>query len=407
MVSTCRDCQKILLKGFVVLSFCFISLCQPRDMAFAQDVISIMKREVSAAGYFYGVYYRNTVGLKKFCAGSYVPHKYINQFNQKYDKQIQYSSSLIQYYVKQKLSNIDSVLADVLQADYKQYQKEFPAVNKTEYCQHYEADASSLLLRTDMELEKNPWKWPDTITENEVVKYKTNKLRFSSKGLPKSVGHEIEIQYPKSWEAREPIRAHVVAKYVEPSKDNGITMRMLVFMITPIGESVTREQAETTFKTFDRDVVKEFFPANAEIIDGASTKYDGEPGFWVTFKSTEERAGIPMVLYTLGHAVVYDDVMIWEQLMVGGMEPFEWFVKERFKASIPLFMAMGNDLVIHDKYRTPVEQQLYEQAQQNSLDNGTSASAKPLPGEILFIISIFLALLLAVFIIYQEHRKKK
>lgn len=175
------------------------------------------------------------------------------------------------------------------------------------------------------------------------------KTKFSTDGHPKSMGLNITVEFPSSWSGEEGERTHIVQKFSGTAqKGTSITSMIII------------DKVPAFLKLFSNDILvdvlsadstlQEMIPAGGKFIEGGATKYDGQPGCWISYRMNMERAGMELTLYAVQHMVFYSGKMIAIQGMVGGLKSNELQLASIFQSYIPLFQQIGNSLIIHDKW---------------------------------------------------------
>ena len=100
---------------------------------------------------------------------------------------------------------------------------------------------------------------------------------------------------------------------------------------------------------FSDEVLKDMMPG-AELIESKRTKYDGQPGALSIYVMLQERAGMQILYYQVQHVFLFSKKLVSVQCMIGGVSKNIDKIQSLYFAYFPLFMQIGNSVVIHDKW---------------------------------------------------------
>jgi uncharacterized membrane protein YhaH (DUF805 family) len=170
---------------------------------------------------------------------------------------------------------------------------------------------------------------------------------YSLKSHPKAEGLNVSLKYPKSWNAREGIRPHIVQKFTGPI-EGGLSPSCMVIvqsMPTWAGLLLQGQIAAETLK----ENLKEMIPNGATFLDAGQSKLDGEPCAWVKYSHGSERAGVQVRMYCLQYMLFYRGNVLAIECGVGGVAD-DPVLRDAFTSYLPVFQMIGNSIVIHDKW---------------------------------------------------------
>jgi len=213
-----------------------------------------------------------------------------------------------------------------------------------------------------------------SINSNDYAKY-------STKGHSKAYGLNIVLEYPKNWVAEEGNRPHIVQKFSGKMENN--IMPMCLIMIQDTGSMSDDDFARDTLSAQPKDLL----PPGATLLNWAKTKYDGQPGYWISGSMKTERAGISAREYFLSHNFIYSGRIVSIQCAVIGYGD-ERDIYAAFKHSLPIFILIGNSIVIHDKWN-----------QVNKISNNTPSDKGDNTGSIILVVWLVLSVLVVIWAI--------
>lgn len=182
-----------------------------------------------------------------------------------------------------------------------------------------------------------------SFADNIVLNYANNGIKYFSNNHPKSYNLNIEIKYPNNWVAQEGLRPHIVQKFIsEEGKSN------CVLLIQKLPQSLSYNDWLETTK--DINGIKEvlFAEINADEMKITPTHYSGIPGDLIELTSKVSQAGFTVYMSSVQHILFYEDKMIALQCYTGGET--KQISQKNMNILYPLFRAMGNDIILHNKY---------------------------------------------------------
>jgi len=172
---------------------------------------------------------------------------------------------------------------------------------------------------------------------------------YFTKNHPKAKGLNISLEYPVSWLTKEGKRPNIVQKFIKPSSDTYMVMCIIMIKGLPYQfESFSEEQIAQAL--FSKESFKSSLPKNSTLIRYKQTCYDGQPGYIGSFKTIRKRSGFQILVYFLNHVFIYSKKIIIVQCQVLGSPLDREEVSRIYKNYLPLFMQIGNSIVIHDKW---------------------------------------------------------
>lgn len=181
------------------------------------------------------------------------------------------------------------------------------------------------------------------------------KTKYSTEGHPKAKGIHISIEYPSHWQRSEGERPNIVQKFTSDASEGLLRMCIIVIKDQPSFMKLFSSE-DISDVMFEQETLKEMIPENATFIKGEQTKYDGQPGAWMTYMTRAKRAGVTIEMYILQHMFLYSGKMIVLECSVGGLAGSAATVKQEFTRYLPLFQLIGNSIVIHDKWTKPTNE---------------------------------------------------
>ena len=171
---------------------------------------------------------------------------------------------------------------------------------------------------------------------------------YRTKGHPKAKGVDFQIQYPRSWRAKEGQRPNVIQLI---SSENGRGLENIVLMVRdlglPPGYVVTNEELDEVFSS---QGLRDLIPAEGTFISGKSVVIDRHKGGMVISDQTVQRVDVTVFSRMLQFVTIYNGKMLFLQGMVGSKANDPAALQARFEKFQPLFMQIANSLVIQDQY---------------------------------------------------------
>lgn len=175
------------------------------------------------------------------------------------------------------------------------------------------------------------------------------KEKFFTKSHSKAKGINLSIEYPNTWEKSEGERPNVVQKFSKSLDDGTTIICMILIKNIPTQASFFSEK-ELIQEMFSEETMKAMVGPNSKLLEHIQTKYDGQSGALSSFAIVQERSGIKIFSYILQHTFIYSKKMICIQCMVGGLASNATKIGELYKSYVPLFIQIGNSIVIQDKW---------------------------------------------------------
>ena len=180
-------------------------------------------------------------------------------------------------------------------------------------------------------------------SDNIVSNYTNNGVKYFSKGHSKSFDLNIEVKYPSDWVAKEGLRPHIVQKFVSDKGDSNC-----VLIVQELPESYSYN--DWLEATKDINGIKEAFfgDVNANNMKIIPTHYNGVPGDLIEYNTKMSQTGLTMFMNTVQHIFFYQNKMVALQCFTGGAT--QQISQQNMNILYPLFRAMGNDIILHNKY---------------------------------------------------------
>lgn len=117
--------------------------------------------------------------------------------------------------------------------------------------------------------------------------YSANFLqKFKTQGHPKALGLNLKMNLPVSWVASEGERPHIVQKWQSMA---GYGEQLITLDIRNSGGKVSKQDIQDLIDTGE---LKTIAPPGATFIDGGAQTVENQPGFWMDYNISVERAGI-------------------------------------------------------------------------------------------------------------------
>ena len=184
------------------------------------------------------------------------------------------------------------------------------------------------------------------IESNSLNQFIIGKTKsFSSYGLAKAQGLNLNIKYPASWKSVEGERPYIVQKFVPES---GYVMAML--LVNKL-DGVPNQSEINDFYT--QDGLKAMMPAESKLIAyNSSIKIERQPAGKIDYTTVAQRMNRHFYSCVRSYFIIYKDYLITLQFMVmNKIDEPNTSVDRRFKTIEPLFDMMANSIVFNNLYQ--------------------------------------------------------
>ena len=213
-----------------------------------------------------------------------------------------------------------------------------------------------ILLMCDPQFQKNPIK--------EVVM--GFKQTFRTKEHPKAKGLDFQIEYPRSWSAREGRRPNVI-QFFKSSYGKGFISASIMTkdMLLEIGDELTsQELSQLNTSSGAKEIASQLFSEanlremarsmgmnNVRDIGAKRMVLDRWPGAMIEFVGEQQRLNFTVTMYNRIYFALYKNYMVFLQCQVAKWpSDHESAFKKRIAKYAPLFHWMANSLVIQSQY---------------------------------------------------------
>jgi hypothetical protein len=210
----------------------------------------------------------------------------------------------------------------------------------------------SLIIEANGQTTKNPHSTittsdaPIPSTVQALIKEQT--AEYSTRGHDKSLGIDLSLSYPSSWDAKEGIRPHIVQKFTGKGDGSAAPGCMIIIQDVSTWETAFLESED--WEEILYDATEEMVPPEATIIGRGKTNIDAEPAVWIKFYNQQERAGLKLGMFFLQYVTVYQGKMVMIQCSVAGRTGDRILLEDSFSSYLPLFQGIGNSIVINNKW---------------------------------------------------------
>lgn len=214
-----------------------------------------------------------------------------------------------------------------------------------------------VLLMCDPEFQQNP-------AEEVIMGFKQI---FRTKEHPKAKGLDLQIEYPKSWSAREGHRPNVIqffksgygqgfssvlimSKNIQTEAGSGFTLEDLSQLNTLRG---AKRLASQVFSTANlKKIAFNMGMRNARDISTKRVVLDRWPGAMLDLVGERKRLDYVLTIYNRTYFVLYKNHLISLQCQVGKLPYEEKTItfEKRIQRYTPLFHLIANSLVIQSQY---------------------------------------------------------
>lgn len=171
---------------------------------------------------------------------------------------------------------------------------------------------------------------------------------YRTKGHAKAKGIDFQIQYPKSWRAKEGQRPNVIQLI---TSENGRGFNSIVLMVKdiplPPGYRIPEQEMNDLFSP---QSLKEMIPDGATFVTSKAVVLDHQKGGLIVFDQTQQRVDTKISMRILQFVTVYRNKMIFVQCMTATPDSGHTELNDRFRKMEPLFKLVANSFVIQSQY---------------------------------------------------------
>jgi hypothetical protein len=174
------------------------------------------------------------------------------------------------------------------------------------------------------------------------------KNTYRTKGHPKAKGVDFQIDYPRSWRAKEGRRPNVIQLM---TSKNGRGLESIILMVKklplPSGYKITDQELD---ELFSQQGLREMLPKGANFISTQPIIMDNHKGGMMVFDQSLQRIDQKIFFRSLHFITLYEKKMIFIQCMVGSQKADQRELTKRFRRLEPLFKLVANSFIIQSQY---------------------------------------------------------
>ncbi len=171
---------------------------------------------------------------------------------------------------------------------------------------------------------------------------------FRPKDHPKAKGVDFQIQYPKSWLAKEGVRPNVI-QLITSENGRGSEAVVLIVKEIPLPPNYKVTQAELD-DLFSVQGMKEMIPQGSTVLGAQPITLDRQKGAMIKFDTSTQRVDVMIFTRNLHFVTLYGNKMIFIQCMSHSMSPDKQALQARFDKFEPLFKLIANSFVLQSQY---------------------------------------------------------
>ena len=196
------------------------------------------------------------------------------------------------------------------------------------------------------------------------------KVIYRTKEHPKAKGVDFQVEYPRSWSAREGKRPNVIQFFISNNGRGPVYASVMVRdLIKEAKETLSREQiaelrALEWSRTWSKELASGIFSDSGlrEMAQGMGMDnvrnmtterivLDLWPGAMLSFVGDGQRLDTNLTSYNRMYIAIYRHYMLFLQLQVAMLpNETEDALKARVSKTVPLFRLMANSMVIQSQY---------------------------------------------------------
>lgn len=169
--------------------------------------------------------------------------------------------------------------------------------------------------------------------------------RFQTDGTGKSQGLRLTLQLPRSWQAQEGERPHIVKKWIS---EGGTGLSMVALDIRDTG-GVTLTSADIADLLKSGDI-RQMFAGLGAVSDASPFSVERQPGLLVRLSLPQERLGLRLFSEGAIYQVYFRGKAIGITCMASRPEPDRVGAADAWKGLEPLCKQIANSLVLSQVY---------------------------------------------------------
>ncbi|MBE2897161.1 hypothetical protein HPC38_09820 [Pasteurellaceae bacterium HPA106] len=187
---------------------------------------------------------------------------------------------------------------------------------------------------------------------NPVEEFNSNTYTYNNDGAGKAQGIKFSLKIPKSWEAKDGNRPHVVKKFINKQGDTFAVYLVLIHSIPDLDDPDIR-LSKSDIKEFlsDENNLKDFVPNNAQILGSGPITLETLNGFWLKTKIYQERLGYKIDMYSTSFVIPYKGKLIILQGIIPNQKPGKSISKKEMDIYELAFYLITNSLVLPEIYK--------------------------------------------------------
>jgi len=172
--------------------------------------------------------------------------------------------------------------------------------------------------------------------------------KYRTDGSGKSRGVILEMQVPRSWQAAEGYRPHIVQKW---KSEAGTGMELIMLQVRETeGVYITRSDVAEIVQPGE---IESMVPSGGVLEDYGMVSVENLPGYFMDIGLLQERAGMVIYQKIRQYNFFYRDRIIAVHCSAGSLESEHESVELRFEKVKPLCTQVFNSVVLPDQYLQP------------------------------------------------------
>lgn len=169
--------------------------------------------------------------------------------------------------------------------------------------------------------------------------------RFQTDGIGKAQGLRLTLQLPRSWQAQEGERPHVVKKWMSEA-GTGLSMITLDIRDTG-GVTLTAADIADLVKSGE---IRQMFSSIGTVSDASSFSIERQPGIFIRLSLPQERLGLRLFSEGAVYQVFFRGKAVGITCMASRPEPDRVGAADAWKRLDPLCRQIANSLVLSQVY---------------------------------------------------------
>jgi len=171
---------------------------------------------------------------------------------------------------------------------------------------------------------------------------------FRTRGHPKSMGLDFQIEVPKSWRGKEGKRPHVLQLF---TSRNGHGVDAVTLLVLDLPNQNHRPYSNKDLdEFFSEKSIRQYVPDGATLVMSMPVVLDRQKGALLVYDQQMTRVDKTMMVRSASFITVYQNRMVFIQCMITTVPGTPQDLSARYAVMEPLFKLIANSFVLHTQY---------------------------------------------------------